>query len=240
MRWLSTILLFFIQVSVDAETVHLYQRKPSGLKIYTAFTDLNQTYRNEMKGKEYLISDEFTLKNQRSIEAFRKLHFSSQGSSLSLNTLNQLQKKLINHPVAGWNPKRNYENTEGTIGYCFGRALLAQKELKRLGVDKGRLFKVFLIGELSRYDRLWNYHVATLYVGHQGEPMVVDSLHQRVLALAEWYQEMHRYFLNPIQPKVLLYFAEIDKFQTQSGQFTSAEMFNPLYNGFFLDLALWL
>ena len=240
MKTLIILFLVLTRVSVWAEAVSLYRVQVPGLKIYSASANLSEIYYHDMDGKEDVISGQFTRQNRQQIAAFEKIQFTPLGVDLSTDVLEQLQKNLIDHPVAGTNPQKNYDDKGGKIGFCYGRALLVQKELERLGVDKRRIFKVFLLGELSQQGVLWDYHVATLYVNHRGEKFMIDSLNEKVLPLSEWYNSLHRYFLNPDQPKVLLYFAEADKFQARAGQFNVYDVFNPLYGGYFFDLALWL
>lgn len=237
------ILLFFLllcHAGAHADSVRLYDQITPELKIYSPVADLMRIYYQETEGREGSARDEFSLRNRQQIAAFEKTPFEPLGADLSLDTLEQVQKNLIEHAVAGREPVKTYDSKGGQVGFCYGRALLVQRQLERLGADRRRLFKVFLLGELSQKRILWDYHVATLYVDHRGQSWVIDSLNDRVLSLSDWYQGIHAYFLNPKQPKVLMYFAEPDKFQARAGEFSTYDMFDPLYRGYFFDLALWL
>ncbi len=239
------IIIFFLSKLVYAiqssPSVALYNQISQSLKIYSASVNLAEVYRHEsFVNDDFVSSAVLGEKNQQDLQLFNQLQFTNEGVDLDEAKLSQMQKNLIDHPIAGRTPHKNYDDQNGRIGFCYGRALLIQKELERLGVSPKRIYKVFLIGELSQQGMLWDYHVATMYIDGRGQKLMIDSLQDQVLPLNDWFVKMHKYFLNPIEPRVRIYFAEAGKFQARDGFFSSKDMFNPLYKTFFFDLALWL
>jgi hypothetical protein len=245
MKFLILAFLFLLRTFALGDALHsgvsLYAFAAPSLKIYSASANLAHIYRLESENSEdSAVARKLNQKNLQDIASFEALRVKPEGAELTQKTLSLLQKNLMDHPVAGRNPRVAYDDQNGQIGFCYGRALLVQKELERLGVSPDHIFKVFLVGELSQQGLLWDYHVATMYVDNSGRKWMIDSLNDEVMQLSGWYKSLHQYFLNPAEPRVRVYFAEASKFQARSGEFTHYDVLNPLYKTFFFDLALWL
>lgn len=239
------VLIFLFSVQAWAQSLY---KLNSDLKIYAAGADIaiihelekDQLYQQipaslvEDEGPAFL-ARKFRESNLQDIKMMMNL---DRQSPVSVDA-NHVLNKLIHNPIAGNNPITFYDEKSNT-GFCFGRALFVEKELLKQNVSKDQIFKVFVLGELFNGQIIWDYHVATMYVDHQGRKLMIDSLFDQVYELPVWFEKMNQYALNPQNPIFRIYFAEADKFQARSGAFNSYDLFDPQYRNYFLDLLIWL
>ena len=228
--------------------VNLY-RQTGDLRLYRADATLTDLYEKEKeavykslprgtplwKVSEKLGAD-FQKQNLRDLAAFHKNTQISSGDEIDAQ---QAFLALAHNPVAGHNPFRFYDENSGT-GFCFGRALYVERFLESRKVSDSRLRKVFVVGELSDGNVIWDYHVATMYIDNHGRKLMIDTLFDEVYELDVCSKKMNKYALNQKSPVYRLYFADANKFQARSGFFQSSDVFNPIYSTYFFDLLVWL
>ncbi len=93
-----------------------------------------------------------------------------------------------NNPVAATTPAniRKYDTPAGAIGYCFGRAMTAHLEARKLGLATASIKKLFIVGDLrSTSQPEWRFHVTTLVKGTD-DWYAIDPIVNRVLRMRDW------------------------------------------------------
>lgn len=142
------------------------------------------------------------------------------------------------NPVAGEEALLWFDPTL-SIGFCFGRAAYAHLELLRRGVDPLSLGKLFAIGDLKAQGTHWDFHVTTVARAPDGQWWAVDPLQRRVMKAALWMREVEKLDRDPAQPQIRFYFTDAVKFQPHLGAYSSSELRQPLFRGYFEELARW-
>jgi hypothetical protein len=236
------ILLVLIGFQCHAELISTYRLEQNS-KIYTINSNLafifeiekEAIYQSTSSDDFLLVARQLNSKNQQDIKGARDWNIYP---TTNIDPKLVLQKLILN-PVAGNVPLNSY-NQENNTGFCFGRALFVEKELLKMGVNKESIRKVFVLGELTNGQIMWEYHVATMYIDSKGRKHMIDSLFDEVHELEIWFQKMNKYALNKENPLFRIYFAEADKFQARDGYFNSADILDPRYRNYFFDLMIWL
>lgn len=148
----------------------------------------------------------------------------------------QVRKDVTAHPVAGIAATHGLPNS-GEIGYCFGRALLAHRELLRHGVPQSELVKVFALGELMMEGQFWNFHVAIGVRDRQHGLLIVDALQERVLPVSQWMERVQGYDIKKPFSRVRFYLTDPRKFLPASGRYDQKELNDPHLRAYFSRLA---
>lgn len=110
---------------------------------------------------------------------------------------------LASHPVAGIEQLPWYTNSLwkdvlfpklfGPLAdLCFGRAVAAQLEAERQGVNPDAIIKLWVIGSLRdpKTGEAWQYHTATAVPAAGGGYWVLDPEMGKPLSVSEWYARM--------------------------------------------------
>jgi hypothetical protein len=131
-------------------------------------------------------------------------------------------------------------DTQGTIGFCFGRATIAHMEAIVRGVNPDLIRKIWIAGDMG----IWGHHVATMIKTEKGW-MVLDTNIGKSISPDQW---ISRYLPYKIKNA-----SEIMVFTTQAGRFGpyDTESYNAInlfntnssdylksqdyYNGYFHD-----
>lgn len=124
----------------------------------------------------------------------------------------------------------------GSIGYCFGRAAYVHYLLLQAGVPQQHIAKIFGIGKLKLEQRLWDYHMATMIPGNQGQWLVIDNQFEKVLTHQEWMQRVARFDIKQDLSQVRFYVTDPRKFQPAYNKYSLGDFNIPELKGFFEDL----
>ena len=143
------------------------------------------------------------------------------------------------NPIVSDAGARKYDVRGSAIGYCFGRAAFVHVELLRRGVDPKSIGKIFAIGPLTYQDSIWDFHVATVVRSTNGGWWAIDGMTDDVLKVEPWMKQVLRWSLDDENPTLRFYFADASKFQPTPGTYSDKKLYDPLYRGYFKDLAQW-
>jgi len=105
------------------------------------------------------------------------------------------------------NKNHNCYDTDGTIGFCFGRATIAHLEAIVRNVNPEAIRKIWIAGDMGK----WGHHVATIVKAEKGW-YVLDTEIGFVLSHEHWVS----IYLPLKEPKA----NEIMVFTTQAGRFS--------------------
>lgn len=135
-------------------------------------------------------------------------------------------------PVVGLANVKTYD-PNGQLGFCFGRAMYLHLDLLQRGVDKGSIFKAFVIGPMKYENIDWQFHVATVVRSTEGGWIVIDPEYRQVLSLEEWFKKNASLSTDK---KLRLYVTEAKKFGASAPAYTEPALQDPWYNGYFKDM----
>lgn len=123
---------------------------------------------------------------------FINTHFYSPANrtnSTNNRLLSNLFRAVKRDPVASFAMNRHYD-PRGNVGFCFGRALIAQLLARQMGVHFMDIKKISVIGRLTATldgrSKNWRYHIATSVRDQQGEWWIIDPIFNRPLRVPEW------------------------------------------------------
>jgi len=205
---------------------------------------------------QYLNSSaDIKLHNEKVVDLLRHEErlsepFNANGKSLrSAVTREQAQTLLddmINTPCV-----RNsapYQREGVSIGYCFGRAIIASMHALRRSVHPGAMKKVWVAGEMKGE---WGHHVALMIRGLDDEWFVIDNV-TGLVTHSQWMSTMQNHFR---QNKELMFFVtrperfgpqesteldSINLFNIRNSQWDKFDPSADYYKGFFRDFFEWL
>lgn len=175
----------------------------------------------------------------REIEQLEITQDSKRVTALNKKELRKLLNYAIHHPVAGVEALKKYD-PNGSIGFCFGRALFIHLELLRRGVAKESIKKVFVVGEMLEVDpttekkTVWQFHVATAVKGTDGQWWVIDPSYG-LFELRAWYNYMRG---MAIQGRISVFNTPLNKLGPSAWEYNThaGGLFDPSYNNYFKDL----
>lgn len=175
----------------------------------------------------------------REIEQLEVAQDSNRVTSLSEKELRKFFNYAVHHPVAGIDALKKYD-PNGSIGFCFGRALFIHLELLRRGVAKESIKKVFVVGEMLEVDpttakqTIWQFHVATAVKGADGQWWVIDPSYG-LSELRAWYKFMKTMAING---RISVFNTPLSKIGPSAWEYNIQEggLFDPSYNNYFKDL----
>ena len=122
---------------------------------------------------------------------------------ISIDEANIIYKAMSDAKV---NKNSKCYDTEGTIGFCFGRATIAHMEAIIRNVHPDAIKKIWIAGDMS----FWGHHVATMVKVENGW-LVLDTNLGRVVSPLEWMNTYYPYKRKDTK--------EIMVFVTQAGRF---------------------
>lgn len=220
----------FFTISLGSD-LFPYPKAPGavGAKVHENFVD---QFKKEKSQKKDLLKE-----NRRVLADLQK---TPTDQVLTPEQASGLRNFLIQHPIAGDAGIKKYSGSNGTLGFCYGRATLAHVELLRRGVEAKNIRKLFILGEMRYQNQIWELHVATLAPKAGGGWWVMDGLFDQQYELKDWYQKILSIAVNEQKPIVRIYSSDPIKFLPISGAYSEKDMYRPEYNGFFQDLSSWL
>lgn len=124
----------------------------------------------------------------------------------------------------------------GDVGFCFGRAAMVHYLLLKHGIAPERIAKIFVVGRLLYFGRVWEFHVATMVLGEKGQWWVIDNLYDRVQPHFDWMKRVHELDAMSQWPQLRFYVTDPRKFQPALGKYNRAQFEIPLLRPFFSDL----
>lgn len=157
--------------------------------------------------------------------------------SKRLPNLNRTQaqevfSRVVSHPVADRNNLRKYD-PNGSIGFCFGRAMAAHLELIKYGVQKNRIRKIWAVGNLKAGGVDWAYHVATIVKADNGSWWAIDPIFERPIKVEDWISKMKPFDSDN---NMTIFTSEAKRFGPWIQAYTSFELNLDHYNNYFRDL----
>jgi hypothetical protein len=107
-----------------------------------------------------------------------------------------LYRLTSQHPVARLSALSRYD-PEGTIGFCFGRAMTAHLAARRLGVATASSSRRFIVGDLRQAGAAtteWRFHVTTLVRGDASDRgwHAIDPILGGPMPVHAWIERVQR------------------------------------------------
>lgn len=190
---------------------------------------------------EKVISSRLQALNQKDLSEFLQYR-NNQAPSQNPITQDQAQQILDilnDHPVVGGRVVQRYDQQNGQVGFCFGRAHFTHLELLRHGVHPQQIAKIFAVGGLLYGNITWDYHVATAVQGVDQKWWVIDGLQSQVMEVHEWMQKISKWDANRVHPMLRYYLTLPWKFQPIKATSPDYPIYRQLYGPYFLDLSIW-
>lgn len=169
-------------------------------------------------------------------EPYEVKKMAGKTQNVTMGDANKIYKAMEESNV---NKNHNCYDTEGTIGFCFGRATIAHMEAIAREVHPDNVKKIWIAGDMG----VWGHHVATMIYTSNGW-MVLDTNLGRIVDTDQWIKNYMPYKKGT---------KDIMVFATQAGRFgpydnrpynaidlfnTSSEDFNKAqdyFKGYFHD-----
>jgi len=145
------------------------------------------------------------------------------------------------HPIIGPEVVEDYQQSNTSIGYCFGRAYYFHRSLKMLGVTDRAIKKAWIVGKIGKN---WEFHVATIVRGEDGEWYALDTLSDSWasgVTVKDWYES----WMEESSATTRLYITDADKFTASLGTYDPVQLGYGLdrradwYKNYFIDLDFW-
>lgn len=187
-------------------------------------------------------ADEIRQHNQRTfLSLSRDMTSFQRPTSISLAYAKNLHRSMFQHPVVGQEAIQ-YQRQTVKIGYCFGRATYAHLALLKLGLDPRSILKIWAVGPLQTATDAWDFHVATIARGPQGEWFAMDTYNETAIPVGQW---MSLFNSLSTDGKVLFFVTEPSKFTAELGSYDRIQLGLDLnsgvdwYQNYFKDLMKW-
>ena len=239
---------------VALQTLSLYPTLSWSLLQDAEEPNLFATYETEFKilspaSSLHLSEDQFEQNLSSKIQTLNQqdlLHFLQQKEKL-LQKFHPITKKqaqnildLLNtHPIVGGKMAQHYDQQNGQVGFCFGRAHYTHLELLRHHVHSEQTSKIFAIGGLLYGDITWDYHVATAVQGPENQWWVIDGLQTEVMDVQDWMKKISTWDANRRFPMLRYYLTPGWKFQPIQAAHPNYPIYSELYGPYFRDLSIW-
>ncbi len=119
--------------------------------------------------------------------------------------IQDLYKSVIVNPVTTLQRIRRYDPT-GEIGFCFGRAMGAALIARAMGLERGSIRKLFIVGDLkssSSASTEWRFHVTMIVRGADAngnltwyaiDPMMYWGGDFNPLTVDQWIERVRKYW----------------------------------------------
>jgi hypothetical protein len=185
------------------------------------------------------------LKNEAILDHSVDSNGVSLRGSVTREQAQTLYEDMVNTPcVRNSGP---YERTGVSLGYCFGRAIIASMHALKRSVHPGAMKKIWVAGEMSGN---WGHHVAFMVRGDNGEWFVIDNV-TGLVTHEEWIRVMeNQYRLD----KGLMFFVtgperfgpeqseainNLNLFNLRNSDWSNYSRDDDYYKGFFKDFFEW-
>jgi hypothetical protein len=132
------------------------------------------------------------LVNSPEFSRFLELQVDSKSSAnqLSVSQSRSVHRWAVTHPVVKLSELSKYDPS-GAIGFCFGRAMAVNLQVRQLGLSKNSVKKLFVIGDLrSGTAPEWRFHVTTLVKNSQGGWTAIDPILNAPMSANNWIQKV--------------------------------------------------
>lgn len=176
-----------------------------------------------------IISSSQSWKNTNPTAPDRKL-------ALSFEEANALLSEVTNNNVTKYDARLKYD-PQGSLGFCFGRALTAHLLAMKRGVDKNSIRKVFVSGTMNTPDGItWSFHVATLIAKKGGGFWVIDPNFWEAQTLENWFATYEKQ--SPDQ-RIRMFITPAARFGAEGfGMYNNQKygLTDVFYNNYFIDL----
>lgn len=139
--------------------------------------------------------DILKTRNELALDLLQEVEV-SQSEGISRKVALKIMERAYHHAVVGREAMDKYDpiNSESKTkkyGFCFVRADYIYFELRKFGVKRENIFKLFQIGKINgdpTFGRPWSYHVVTLVKSIQGGWWAIDPFYRFVGSPREWYK----------------------------------------------------
>lgn len=196
-----------------------------------SFADQAHDVKSElvMARNKDIISSSQSWKNENPTAPDRKL-------ALNFEEANALLSDVTNNNIAKYDSRLKYD-PQGSLGFCFGRALTAHLLAMKRGVDKNSIRKVFVSGTMNTPDGItWSFHVATLIAKKGGGFWVIDPNFLEVQTLENWFATYEKQ--SPDQ-RIRIFITPAARFGSEGfGMYSNQKygLTDAFYNNYFIDL----
>lgn len=164
-------------------------------------------------------------------------------STVDKDLAQKILSSVNRHPVVSSYEYSKYNRQPGVeIGFCFGRATYTHLMALHLGVNKDSIKKIWIVGPMNAGGLMWDFHVATLVRGENGEWLAVDSNHSNVQPVSDWYKY---YTAMSTDGRLRVYITDANKFSVDLGKYDKVQLGLNLprqqdwYSGYFKDMMTW-
>lgn len=166
---------------------------------------IDDSLRSEPRGSPYstLGKNILALRNNLAFEILDRVGKEIRGG-ISKDTALEIMETAYNHSVVGIKMLDKYDPIESKIkmrrhGFCFGRADYVYFQLRKRGLSRGAVFKLFHIGAISAdpsFGRPWTHHIVTIAKSRAGGWLAIDPFYRFVGTPKEWYEKNLSFIKN--------------------------------------------
>lgn len=178
--------------------------------------------------------------NRGHIEGLRALPMKQRNPKkivgLTDDQIGSLLWRVRNHPLSASNSTLRpiYDCRGVGIGFCFGRAMVAQMEALNMGVAKESVRKIWAVGPMKTSEGEWQHHVATMVRTAKGDWVVLDPLDRRALSISDWLASVER---NYPSPNMQLFSSPASRFSPYDARpILPSSARDKFYNNYFQDM----
>jgi len=150
-------------------------------------------------------------------------------------TILEVYRELAENPVARVDAVTRYDK-RGDVGFCFGRAMLVHYLLLIRKIAPENIAKIFAVGKLRYKNQLWDFHMATMVRGWDGQWWVIDTLFEKPLPFDEWRKMATAFGASREFPEVRLFVTDPRKFQPNYPAYRLSDLSVPELKPFFSQL----
>lgn len=189
-----------------------------------------------------LTPQEIQKLNAQTLNEFTNYHPQKMGSLRDSVTYAEAEHllELMQKELIGPHIDEKYERTDCKTGFCFGRAYLSHRMLKKLKVQSDSIRKFWSVGEMQAKNETvkWQFHVATVvYVENEGW-MALDTNNQKPVSSAQWFAQNIE---ESTDGRVRIYVTNALKFGVSLGAYDKYQMGfkssreDDFYHHYFVD-----
>jgi len=200
--------------------------------VLTKYAAENLVYDNVIKDPKVAVAMNEKVIAEMNVLAKQKTAKGRRLDALDAVQIDKIYEMLSRHPLAKFLNGQRFD-PQGSIGFCFGRAMTAHIEAMQMNLDQNSVRKVFVVGKMRAIgsDITWQFHVATTVKNTQGGWTVIDPFVGKPTSLEAWYDYMYK---QDIHGTLRLYVTDATRLgATTSGRYNKAHLMSEFYNGYF-------
>lgn len=160
--------------------------------------NIDDTLRAEPRGSLFSTIDRDTLeiRNNLALEILDRVGKEIRGG-ITRDTALEIMEIVYSHSVVGIKMLDKYDPVDPTIkmrrhGFCFGRADYVYFQLRKRGLNRNAVLKLFHVGSIAAdpsFGRPWSHHIVTIAKNRTGGWLAIDPFYRFVGTPKEWYKK---------------------------------------------------